>query len=522
MARFGQKYILRMQPSTNLISSDVLQKKPCFKKNVKRDKKSSLKAMFEITEKRLYKVFYCICWSLALTMTLLATLKYIRNEDVIEISYRKFDTNKADAQYPSMSLCFVDAYKQSSFNDNSNDDENTINASSYSAFINGDIWDEKMLEIDYDEVTINLKEYLISTCMITTMSRTCQEIHKIDTVIFPSPLGVLKCFSFHHILGLNYNIDAHGMHDNVNLDEVMVSLNSSVFPNGSRPSSGRFLVMFHYPYQLVRSIYTTFLDWPSRATSHYYAMQFHIKSVETLKRRLDGNDECYDWKNFESKTIENVMHAVGCQPPYWKSRVGHYLPCNSSTQMKKIASHYQAQLYQNSLFQKVVPPCVEMKKIDVEVAEDIGDKSKNNFNNEFYEQFARLAGTRDDWLIIHLHFWAAIDFKEIKQIRAYSVMNAVGNAAGYLGFLLGVSISQLCVWVITQIKTIYKNKTQGVDGNKKSTCSTNNNLLRNASRYSIRRYNASQLSADIESKRTMDTRTEEENAPIHYVIEKLI
>ena len=180
-------------------------------------------------------------------MTLLATLKYIRNEDVIEISYRKFDTNKADAQYPSMSLCFVDAYKQSSFNDNSNDDENTINASSYSAFINGDLWDEKMLEINYDEVTINLKEYLIATCMITTMSRICQEIHKIDTVIFPSPLGVLKCFSFHHILGLNYNIDAHGMHDNVNLDEVMVSLNSSVFPNGSRPSSGRFLIMFHYP-----------------------------------------------------------------------------------------------------------------------------------------------------------------------------------------------------------------------------------------------------------------------------------
>ena len=157
--------------------------------------------------------------------------------------------------------------------------------------------------------------------------------------------------------------------------------------------------------------------------------------------------------------------------------------------MKKIASHYQAQLYQNSQFQKVVPPCVEMKKIDVELAEDGGDKSKNNFNNEFYEQFARLAGTRDDWFIIHLHFWAAIDFKEIKQIRAYSVMNAVGNAAGCLGLVLGVSISQLIVWVTRQIKTIYKNKTQSVDGNKKSIFSTKNNLFRNAS-----------LSSDIESK----------------------
>ena len=89
--------------------------------------------MFEITEKRLYKMFYCVCWSLAVTMTLLATLKYIRNEDVIEISYRKFNTNKADTQYPSMSLCFVDAYKQSWFKDNSKGDEKTINTSSYSA-----------------------------------------------------------------------------------------------------------------------------------------------------------------------------------------------------------------------------------------------------------------------------------------------------------------------------------------------------------------------------------------------------
>ena len=46
-------------------------------------------------------------------MTLWATLEYLKNEDVIEISYRKFDQTKGDSQYPAMSLCFVDAYKQS-------------------------------------------------------------------------------------------------------------------------------------------------------------------------------------------------------------------------------------------------------------------------------------------------------------------------------------------------------------------------------------------------------------------------
>ena len=105
------------------------------------------------------------------------------------------------------------------------------------------------------------------------------------------------------------------------------------------------------------------------------SMQFHIKAVETLKRRTDGNTECYDWKYFDSETIEDVMKSVGCQPPYWKSIYNNHSSCNSSAQMRSIATHYQAKLYQDDQFQNVIPPCVEIKKVDVEFDEDIGDKS---------------------------------------------------------------------------------------------------------------------------------------------------
>ena len=393
-------------------------------------------------------------------MTLWVTLEYMKNEDVIEISYRKFDQTKGDSHYPAMSLCFVDAYRQSEFEKHySNDnDQNKINASSYSEFINGNMWDERMLKVSYDAVTIDINDYLISTCMITTMSRVCEEIHKIDTVVFPSPLGVLKCFSFHHIIGSDHylhnrkNINA----SKVNLDEVMISIKNSVFPDGIRPPSGRFLIMFHYPFQLARSIYRTLYNWPTQenASSTYYAMQFHIKSVETLKRRIDGNQECYDWENYDTKTMEDVMQSVGCQPPYWKSKYKR-APCKSSIEMKNIASHYQAKLYQDDKFGKVIPPCVEVKKVDVEFEEEGGDKSKNEFSNDFYDKFATDAGTKHGWFIIHLHFWSSIDFKEIKQIRAYSIMSAIGNASGYVGVLVGLSLSQLphfFFWTVSKIK----------------------------------------------------------------------
>ena len=264
---------------------------------------------------------------------------------------------------------------------------------------------------------------------------------KIETIIFPSPLGVLKCFSFHHILGPEYK---YSDKEKLNLDEVMVAVNNSIFPNGIRPSSGQFLVMFHYPFQLIRSIYTTFYNWPSREDSPptYHSMQFYIKAVEKLRRRKDGNEQCYDWKQFDSETMEDVMLDVGCRPPYWTSRYNHPL-CNSSVQMENIVLHNSAKLFQDDKFQKTIPPCVEMKKIDVEFEEYSGDESKNDFSNDFYDHCADIAGGKDNWFIIHVNFWASIDFKEIKQIRAYSIMSAIGNASGYIGFLVGCSISEL-------------------------------------------------------------------------------
>ena len=409
--------------------------------------------MVYLSEKSVYTSFYVFCLLFAFLMTMWASLEYLKNEDVIEISYRQFDPSEEDSQYPTISLCFVDAYKQSSFVE-----EDKINVTSYSKFINGDLWDETFLDVDYDDVTIDINDYIINTCMVTAMSKNCHKINMIHPIVFPSPLGVLKCFSFHHIIGLQYKFaeETFDRKTRVKLDEVMIAMNNSIFPNGIRPSSGRFLIMFHYPFQLVRSIYTTFFDWPSRvnSSSRYYSMQFYIRAVETLKRRQNGNQECYDWKQFDSNTIKDVIRGVGCRPPYWKLEP-NYPSCNTSMQMKSIALQYQAKLYQDDKFQKVVPPCVEVKKMDVEFQEQAGDESKDGFSNDFYDQSANIAGSKNNWFTVHLHFWSSIDFKKIKQIRAYPLTNMLGNASGYIGFLVGISISQLpylIVWLYAKLK----------------------------------------------------------------------
>ena len=119
------------------------------------------------------------------------------------------------------------------------------------------------------------------------------------------------------------------------------------------------------------------------------------------------------------------------------------MDCDSSTKIKAISTFYLSKYFQDNTQQKFVPPCTEVKKMEVSFDEKDGEENKNAFNNEFYNQFKNAAGSDKDWFIVHLHFWSLVDFKEIKQVRAYTIESVVGNSSGYIGFLMGISVSQL-------------------------------------------------------------------------------
>ena len=416
--------------------------------------------MLAITRSQIESFFYLVCMLVSFLLTVWVCVEYNKNEDVIEVAYQKFDLREDNSPYPSISLCVMDAYRKSSLNKEGN--QNT-NLTAYTDFLNGNLWFKEMLEVDYHSVTIDVRDYLISTCMTTTAHSECHPIDKIEPMVLAGPLGATKCFSFHHTLSLdktttNEKDTSHV--DHVHLDEVMISINSSLFPNGIRPSSGQFIIMFHYPFQLIRSIYTTFLNWPSRdqGSSKYYAMQFYMKSVEIIKRRKDGSEDCSESKNYDEEVQEIIMEFVGCQPPFWTSKYFHP-PCHSKRQLKDIFKYHKAALFQDYAVKKFDPPCVEIKKIDISFEDKSGEENKDNFNNAFYKRFEEKAGGLDNWFLIHMHFWSILDFKEIKQIKAYPFQSLIGNASGYIGFLVGVSVSELpyfIFWLCVKIKKLVR------------------------------------------------------------------
>ena len=56
---------------------------------------------------------------------------------------------------PSITLCFFDPYLQEKLK------EFKTNVSEYTRFLQGQYWDPKLLKVNYDDVTIDLKEYLL-------------------------------------------------------------------------------------------------------------------------------------------------------------------------------------------------------------------------------------------------------------------------------------------------------------------------------------------------------------------------
>ena len=55
-----------------------------------------------------------------------------------------------DAIYPSFSFCFVPPFLENAFEIY----EDGINITTYSKFLHGELWDERMLAVDYDNVSL--------------------------------------------------------------------------------------------------------------------------------------------------------------------------------------------------------------------------------------------------------------------------------------------------------------------------------------------------------------------------------
>ena len=128
--------------------------------------------------------FHFICIVLTTVLLCYCSWKYILNESSSLVDYQTFKNREKDI-YPSFSLCFssfgnfVTIYQK----DNLARLFNITNGTKYQQFLNGEQWDERMLKVNYDDVTINFKDYVkhIYVRSGSTTSTPAYEWTNIDT-----------------------------------------------------------------------------------------------------------------------------------------------------------------------------------------------------------------------------------------------------------------------------------------------------------------------------------------------------
>ena len=106
-------------------------------------------AMENQISKKIIHYFRNLCIFLTLALTFKCLEKFIRNDDVSHIGFVHFNDDEGKP-YPSFTICFWNPF----LNEVLKTYGSGINTTTYSQFLLGELWDERMTSIDYDDVTV--------------------------------------------------------------------------------------------------------------------------------------------------------------------------------------------------------------------------------------------------------------------------------------------------------------------------------------------------------------------------------
>ena len=340
--------------------------------------------------------------------------RFTKDEDVSLISFKTFHEGK-DNRYPTTTMCFYNPFVANTMKKYSP----FINTTSYSQYLQGKLkFDEKMNKIPYDDVTISMKDYLLS---ISGKLENGSFIRLFDhhnkhplhhsgkTAPYYTSFksGLTKCFSF----DIPYI-------ENTSIWSIFVKINTSIFPNGERfrwidydgidSSQGGFKVSFHYPNQRFRSNFNMKYQWPDEPKNQTlkmkrkklgYYMQFRIHSIEVLTHRNKRTHPCNeDWLNDDPKFVKQILSNLGCAPPHLNDSK---LPvCSRKEQL--LQCHKILKYPTTIEMRKYHIPCREIEKLQYEYTEDYAT-TKNDEDGD------------KDWFEVRLYF-PDTTFKYIEQV----------------------------------------------------------------------------------------------------------
>ena len=186
--------------------------------------------------KILIRIFNIICLAAAVSLIIYWMYEFSLNKDVSSIDYKRYHDSDDD-QYPLLSICFKNFLSTKKLKQQNP----RTNKSEYLNFIRGNYFEAQLLEIDFQNVSKNISEYIIDYYLFKEDGG--REYHGDKNMFDLSFVGkwwdyFMTCYSLNTL-------------QNSKFRTMLILLNNTIFPKRKRnPEKGMFSI-FHYPNQII-------------------------------------------------------------------------------------------------------------------------------------------------------------------------------------------------------------------------------------------------------------------------------
>ena len=342
--------------------------------------------------------FSIACFATAFAMTVLWLYKYLQDEDIVQFEIKSFDYE--EGEHPMLSFCLINPFIKSKLKKY----DATLTGEEYTEILSGSKSYNGEKNINFDDVTLNLADFLLWNH--TTLRKDpikfkkpskCQQEKLQVTYSGFAYEEFMKCF------GLKLKCR--------NIKRLILGFNSSVYPDGIRPSSYlSTAVALHLPNQLSLAGSYFKYTWPKRNEKKKYSMDFNLQQIDLLKRRNKRNDPCTNDLNFDQVILDDHLQKIGCKAPYQRTNKSMEI-CDSIEKIRDA----KFDLFYNELQKK---PCTSASTLSF------------SYNEYEYEG--------SGWFRVILFY--PNQYRKITLIQAIDLHTLIGNAGAYVGLFLGKNL----------------------------------------------------------------------------------
>lgn len=333
--------------------------------------------------------------------------RYDLDEDISVVELKSYLDSVNDV-FPVLSMCLEQKFPDDLFRNYGND----ILGSNYEKYLNGEYFDPNMENIVYSDVSTNITRYIIQIRGVFVNGTRI--IDPIPNIYWKKPYYTyswncwgrfVKCFGVEII--------------HPNISRLDIFMKRDIFQNLTRPQSGSFAILFHYPHQFLTSYSTVIREWPKRNETENFWMGFYVKGLHASAHRYKRNRaNCIeDWKNYDKVMLKRHIERVGCKIP---DQPINGTVCKNKGQMKK--ARLDLRIKKGS-----IPPCREMDWIDVQYGETDKERMVKPGEKDYNWFAVTLEIRRPNYQLTV--YKKEIDFQSL-----------VGYVGGYIGIFTGFAL----------------------------------------------------------------------------------